>query len=190
MPVILWTYPRTISTAFERSIYMLKDQTQVLHEPLSLCYYFSSDRTTHIPGYLSMPIDTNAPTFEQQYRNLVAKVEGKKIFSKDMAYYAGNAENQRIMLDTLESIKQNEGGCDDEIIHTFLIRNPVKAVKSLFKSQLVLDIYNGQTEEEEIGILELQALYSIVVEERMYIAYYSCLCCAVYYVSLLVSSRW
>ena len=93
------------------------------------------------------------------------------------------------MLDTLESIKQNEGGCDDEIIHTFLIRNPVKAVKSLFKSQLVLDIYNGQTEEEEIGILELQALYSIVVEERMYIAYYSCLCCAVYYVSLLVSSR-
>jgi hypothetical protein len=145
---------------------MLKDQTQVLHEPLSLCYYFSKERQTHIPGYLAIPIDASAPTFDQQYCNLVTAVPGKKVFSKDMAYYAGDAVSMRTMLDSLQANKEKEGGCDDEIVHTFLIRDPLKAVKSLFKSQKVLDIYEGKIEEEEIGIIELQTLYSIVVEER------------------------
>ncbi len=168
MPVILWTYPRTVSTAFERSIYMLKDQLEVRHEPLSISYYFSSDRRTMIPGYTAMPIDTNAPTFDEQCTSVVSRTrDGKRVFVKDMAYYCGNTDQQqRTMLDSLESKRQESGGCDDEIVHTFLIRDPTKAITSLFKKQIEFDVYEGETHEEEIGILELEHLFRIVTEER------------------------
>lgn len=168
MPVILWTYPRTVSTAFERSIYMLKDQLEVKHEPLSISYYFSADRRTKISGYTALPVDLSAPTYDEQYTSLVSKIQsGKKLFVKDMAFYCGATyQQQREMLDMLESKRQEPTGCKDEIIHTFLIRNPTKSIKSLFKKQNEFDIYEGQTHEEEIGILELQHLFHIVTKER------------------------
>ena len=141
MPVILWTYPRTVSTAFERSIYMLKDQLEVKHEPLSISYYFSADRRTKISGYTALPVDLSAPTYDEQYTSLVSKIQsGKKLFVKDMAFYCGATyQQQREMLDMLESKRQEPTGCKDEIIHTFLIRNPTKSIKSLFKKQNEFD---------------------------------------------------
>lgn len=116
--VLLWTAPRCVSTAFERSIMTLKN-SKILHEPYSTAYYFGPERQS--PRYLTTPIDEKA-TYRAVNMALQKEYDGKYLlFSKDMAYCVENKHHLFL----------EDGFKDFE--HTFLIRNPVKAVYSLYK---------------------------------------------------------
>lgn len=149
--VFLWTAPRCISTAFERAIINLYNG-KIFHEPFSQFYYFGpnrkSDRYRNIPDQLDGTLDAIG-------KSLSAKHEGKKfVFSKDMAYY---------LKDNFEILRQK--GLRN-FKHSFLIRNPKKAVPSLYHASInskktSWDYFDPQ----EAGFRELLDLYELVVKE-------------------------
>ena len=116
--VLLWTAPRCVSTAFERSIMTLRN-SKILHEPYSTAYYFGPERQS--TRYVATPVDEKA-TYRAVNMAIQKEYDGKELlFSKDMAYCVENKLHMFL----------EEGFKDIE--HTFLIRDPVKAVYSLYK---------------------------------------------------------
>ena len=119
--ILLWTAPRSVSCAFERSIRTLKN-SKVFHEPYSTAYYFGPERQS--TRYAATAVDEKETYTGYSAVNEILQKEydGKEIlFSKDMAYCVENKFH----------IFLEEGFKDFE--HTFLIRDPVKAVYSLYK---------------------------------------------------------
>ena len=116
--ILLWTAPRCVSCAFERSIRTLKN-SKVFHEPYSTAYYFGPERQS--TRYAATLVDEKE-TYSAVGEILQKEYDGKEIiFSKDMAYCVENKFHMFLE----EEFKDFE--------HTFLIRDPVKAVYSLYK---------------------------------------------------------
>ena len=149
--VLLWTAPRCISTAFERAIMNLKNG-KIFHEPYSVVYYFGPQRKSS--RYLNDPVQPNA-TLKEVSKVLAAEYKKKNfIFSKDMAYY----------LDGNYDILRQNGL--SEYKHSFLIRNPKKAVPSLYRASLNAKKTGWDYfDPEEVGFHELLELYEFVVKE-------------------------
>ncbi|XP_074633925.1 uncharacterized protein LOC141892513 [Acropora palmata] len=117
--VFLWTAPRCVSTAFERSIMTLKNSV-ILHEPFSVAFYFGPERQS--PRYASQEPNQQA-TYRSISKLLQKEYDGKDfLFSKEMAYCLEN----KFHLFSEEGFKTFK--------HTFLIRHPLKAVYSLYKA--------------------------------------------------------
>ena len=151
--VILWSVPRCVSTAFERSIRTMKN-CQVLHEPFSSPYYFGPERQSS--RFASTPIDAKA-TYDGTADILQAHYPGKKlVFAKDMAYYI-DGKFEELFRRGL-----------DRFTHTFIIRRPERAVYSLFKTG------EGSGDEwvgfdpKEAGFREMHNLYTFVQEKLGY----------------------
>lgn len=145
--VILWTAPRSISTAFERSVRELKNG-QIFHEPFSQACYLGPDRPWATRDY-----DPDMEkTFENAWNKLTADYPGKSfVFAKDMAYCA---------TDHFEELTSDE---NSDLKHTFLIRDPAKAIPSMYKASLVADNW-GSFNQNEVGFKELYDLYRLVKE--------------------------
>lgn len=108
--VALWATPRTVSTAFERMVIERGDHL-VLDEPWSRAYYLGPDRRSdRFP--LCFPESTDAAVTA----GVLATGHEDQVFVKDMAYQAGPGLGD----DDL-----------DAITHTFLIREPGAALRSL-----------------------------------------------------------
>lgn len=149
--VFLWTAPRCISTAFERAIMNLENG-KIFHEPYSVVYYFGPERKSE--RYINDPVQPKA-NLEEVSKNLAAKYEGKDfVFSKDMAYYLdGN----------YDVLRQKDLS---EYKHSFLIRNPKKAVPSLYRASLNAKKTGwNYFDSEEVGFRQLLELYEFVVKE-------------------------
>lgn len=149
--VFLWTAPRCISTAFERAIMNLKGG-KIFHEPYSVAYYFGPQRKSN--RYLKDPVQSEA-CFEEVSKDLAGTYDGMNfIFSKDMAYYLdGNFE---ILLQKGLS----------EYKHSFLIRNPKKAVPSLYRASVNTKKTGWDYfDSEEAGFRQMLQLYEFVVKE-------------------------
>ncbi|XP_002740452.1 uncharacterized protein LOC100368540 [Saccoglossus kowalevskii] len=144
--VILWSAPRCISTAFERSIRTLQD-VHVMHECYCTASYLGKERTSQ--RYKDQePID--GFSFNEVKKLLEDNYPGcSAIFMKDMAYS---------MAGKLHTLPEGYS-------HTFLIRNPSKAVSSLYRT-----ISKGNMPEwssfnlEEVGFCEMWELYQYVKE--------------------------
>lgn len=112
--VMLWTVPRSISTAFERCIGGL-DNVDIIHEPYTTAYYFGPDRK-----YLQTPF---LPVeYGYSYQNIKDKLEGEYgdkdlVFCKDHAY----------------SLDGRYDKIPDGFKHTILIRNPAKSMSSFYE---------------------------------------------------------
>ena len=123
--VILWSAPRCVSTAFERSMMNMKN-SKIFHEPYSLPYYFGPERQSE--HYSSVEaIDPQAacrsPTYSSVSELLQEEYDGLDlVFVKNMVYYI-DKKFDIFLEDGFKNFK-----------HTFLIRNPKKAVVSLYKS--------------------------------------------------------
>ena len=79
----LWTYPRTISTAFER-IMIERGDFHVYHEPFSYLYYVNENKSDISQEY----IDPSHPsTFPEICDMLISKSHIKPVFFKDMALH-------------------------------------------------------------------------------------------------------
>ncbi|XP_032220901.2 branched-chain-amino-acid aminotransferase-like protein 2 [Nematostella vectensis] len=146
--VILWTAPRCVSTAFERCMMNLKN-LKAIHEPYSLPYYFGNERLSK--RYISEDV-IPAATYNSVGQLLQKEYDGVDcVFSKDMAYYVKGRFG--IFL---------EDGFKD-FQHTFLIRNPEKAVYSLYKASINPKLTGWDYfDPEEAGFLQLFELYNFV----------------------------
>jgi len=111
--VALWAVPRSVSTAFERMMMERGDFT-VLHEPFSYYYYYSAERVSrrfeHEPGKPDY-------AFSRILESIERKAQDGPVFFKDMAYHVG----PHLDADFLR-----------RFINVFLIRDPARALPSLF----------------------------------------------------------
>ena len=120
--VILWAAPRTLSTAFERSMRTLS-HCKVFHEPFGYAYYFGPDRPTQSFGKI---IDAQVAIPENNsYENTSAMImkdfpEFEALFIKEHAFFVEDKLEQ-VLKQGLSSFT-----------HTFLIRRPDKAICSLY----------------------------------------------------------
>jgi len=79
----LWTYPRTVSTAFERVMIERRD-LEVFHEPFSYLFYVEEQKGTCIPEQM----DEHHPRTYPEIRDmLLSAAEEKPVFFKDMSLY-------------------------------------------------------------------------------------------------------
>lgn len=110
----LWTTPRATSTAFE-CMMQERGDFEVHDEPFGLSYYYSEERcnTTRYPDI--------EPSSEYNFSSILEKLkretEKQPVFIKDMSYYITHIANQEFL---------------SHFENTFLIRNPIKMLPSLF----------------------------------------------------------
>jgi hypothetical protein len=136
-PIVLWSIPRSGSTAFERMMIERGDH-HVLSEPFSHAYYDGPERR-------SARFETTRPdaTVEQVMRDVLEHVEREPVFVKDMAYH--------IFQDDPEADAAFVARCTN----TFLIRDPAWSVPSLARQ------WRDFT-QEEVGMDALERMVAMV----------------------------
>ncbi|XP_065053349.1 uncharacterized protein LOC135682402 [Rhopilema esculentum] len=148
--VFLWTAPRSVSTAFERSFRELKN-SKIFHEPYCCAYYFGPQRQ-------SSRYENEAPDEVHNYKaigeNLLKEYDGiDLVFVKDMAYGVENHFNE-LLGDGMSSFQ-----------HTFLIRDPKKAVPSLHAASVNKQLTGWDYfDPKESGFRQMYELYMFVVK--------------------------
>jgi len=115
--IFLWVHPRSLSTAFERSIIERGDM-EIIHEPFGYLYYVHENRPV-----ACMTVDPSHPTSYEDIKKMIletARTTTKDyVFVKDMAFHCYNHISKDP--DFLRRIKS-----------TFIVRDPLKAVSSHF----------------------------------------------------------
>ena len=156
--VILWSLPRSGSTAFERAIREL-DKVKVLHEPHQNAYYIGPDRLSRhaINDADGRPRFVPAATFEATRKKISSLVEecdnddGQHVFIKDISYYITGKYDEYVR------------GSFALFKHTFLIRHPLDVALSWYRA-----IGGYQMEGDlpfdlpEIGMEESYTMYETV----------------------------
>ena len=138
--IALWTYPRTVSTAFER-VMMERGDFEVLHEPFSYLYYVHEKTATIQQEF----IDPDHPVTYSAIREMIFETAKKRpLFFKDMAAHCfENLVNDSDFL-----------SC---VTNTFLIRDPAKTIASYYA-------LNPDVSNSEIGCEQLCRLYRFTQE--------------------------
>ncbi|XP_077869271.1 uncharacterized protein LOC144360347 [Saccoglossus kowalevskii] len=147
--IALWSTYRSVSTAFLRSVSTL-DDVVVIHEPFLDAACFGEDRTIGTVRYSHEP---NRPglTFDSVKAKLEDKYPGRKaVFFKDHAHH---------IIPRMECLPNTYK-------HSFLIRQPAKALRSQFiaTTTCAQESLNewSQFRPEESGFRELWQLYNYV----------------------------
>ncbi|THB75785.1 MAG: sulfotransferase family protein [Desulfobacteraceae bacterium] len=133
--IALWTHPRSISTAFER-VMIERGDFNVLHEPFSYLYYVHEGDASIDQQY----VDPDHPTDYPGIRNHILKASDHgPVFFKDMcAHCYGQVVEDDAFL--------------EQVTHTFLIRDPAKAIASYYAM-------NKDVTLEEIGLEQLCSVF-------------------------------
>lgn len=150
--IFLWTAPRCISTAFERSV-MEVGGGKLFHEPYTSSYYFGPER-------ISRRYEDQEPDMNESYRAVTERLTASfpdkdHVFVKDMAYAVHGRHHMFQEVPGLSGYQ-----------HTFLIRHPAKAVASLYKASRNTTL-TGWTyfDEAEAGFQDLYDLHQAVSRE-------------------------
>ena len=115
--VILWSSPRCLSTAFERSIREL-ESVKVLYQPLLVPYYEGPEMVFR---YYSSPI--SSMTFADARSEMLREYnEYDAVFIKSMSYQTKGKHEEYIL------------GDFSKFKHTFFIRHPAKAIPSRYRA--------------------------------------------------------
>ncbi len=135
-PIVLWAVPRSVSTAFEKTFTRLSE-FDVVHEPFTDCYYFSTCRQSRRYG--------DAPAREgstpRLARNHVLRPRsGRRVFVKELCFQAEPYIDEHFLRNVTSS---------------FIIRSPDVVLSSL--SPLKPDFT-----EHEFGFTAFERLWSKV----------------------------
>jgi len=136
-PIALWAVPRSISTAFER-YFVERDDFEVLHEPFSASYYYSTDR-------LSDRYASEEPKAGYDYENVLTRIlepRENRVFVKDMAYHAKPLVGPEFV---------------SRFRNTFIIRDPKYVIASLSRMWPDFTL-------EETGFEQLYRLFRYATE--------------------------
>lgn len=136
--LILWATPRSTSTAFEWMMRMRGDFV-CLHEPFGPAYYRGEDRRTTRPE--ENPLDPGR-TYASTWREIRDVQREGRVFSKDFPNYI---------------MHMADGEFLDHFQHTFLIRDPAKALASMY------DQWDEFT-MDEASFEDLHAMFDLVVD--------------------------
>lgn len=158
MKVFLWTMPRSVSTAFERSIRTLSN-AKVFHQVYSSVFFYGPQRRMQNTRFASTAIDPDL-TYDYAKSILCKEYDGYElIFSKELTF---TVENKFDMF--LEEEYR-------EFKHTFLIRDPSEVIPSLYRlyeAKTVPDMMAGYyLDRDEIGFRETYRLYNFVIENGL-----------------------
>lgn len=113
---IMLTVPRTVSTAFERSI-MARGDHKVFHEPWGGCYLYYRGMNNFPP----LPELLEAKNYDGIKSLFYSYAKEKPVFAKDMVW---------LMCDEL--IKDQAFLSDPDVTLTLLIRNPAQSIESFY----------------------------------------------------------
>lgn len=151
---ILWSVPRSVSTAFERALvelsYILEkdnlENIEVFHEPFSKPFYYSKEKRSNRFNIINDELNYTDTL------NLILDSKKDHIFSKDMGYYVSHDLKNLI---------------SDKINHTFIIRHPLKTINSLYKATYNANNYKQEIgfDKNEIGFSDLLDIFNYVKNE-------------------------
>lgn len=128
-PIIaLWSHPRSMSTAFERTM-RARGDLECLHEPFMYDYYIYRSKR-QMPHFDAK--DDHPRTYQGIRDMILAKAEQGPVFFKDMSYYVV----PHIFDDSTFL---------ERVTHTFLVREPMASIISYAK-------LDPDVTSEEIGI--------------------------------------
>ena len=157
--IFLWSTQRTLSMAFQRSIYQL-DRIKHFCEPFALPHYFGANKMSvqfsNEPEVEKRIIGKRGkiPTHDERLQEIVSEYEGYDTnFIKEHAMYAWpDVIPKEIMQSSY---------------HTFIIRTPEKAIKSVYRQTLASfkDSVWSHIVPEELGFKEQLLMYTFVTEE-------------------------
>ena len=152
--VFLWTCPRSCSSAFERSIDTLST-TKLIDEPFLKPYYYGPQKQSL--RYTSQTTDpSESVDYEDTARSILAQAKddsNEVLFIKDMSYY------MKGRLSMLKEFFRNAK-------HSFLIRDPKKAIPSLYRASKNPEILDWDYfDPSEAGFKELYEMYEFVKEK-------------------------
>ena len=150
--VFLWIAARSVSNAFVRSFRELKN-SKTFHEPYCFAYYFGPQRQSS-RYYNQAPDEVH--NYKAISENLLKEyddIEYDFVFSKDMAYAVENHFNE-LLGDGMSSFQ-----------HTFLIRDPKKAVPSLYAASVNKQLTGWDYfDPKESGFSQMYELYMFFVK--------------------------
>jgi hypothetical protein len=131
--LVLWSAPRSRSTAFERMMIERGDHV-VFDEPFSARYYYSPERRS--TRYQSEIADSTASAIVAR---LLEAARSQPVFVKDMAYHASGLLTEELL---------------GEFVNTFLVREPRAALASFARKWPDLT-------EEEAGYERLGEAFAV-----------------------------
>ena len=133
--VMLWAPPRSLSTAVERAL-VEHPAIQVSHEPFGVPHYWSSEAASSREAGDARSSATFASVAKQLWD--AAPAPGKQhIFSKNLAYYFAPH--------CLPAMSQMVNGDYSQVVHSFIVRHPAKAVASLYYKSCIDNEKTGYT---------------------------------------------
>lgn len=139
----LWATPRSTSTAFE---WMMRQRGDLacFHEPFGMAWYQGPEARAPRPA----PADRQRPeaTFEKIWNDIQEAAEKRPVFVKDMPHHTDHMWDDAFL---------------DRITHSFLIRDPVKVLASLYRSYQKAGMEDG-FEAHEISFGPQQLLFDLL----------------------------
>jgi len=128
------------------------DNSKIFHEPYSRAYYFGPERISQ--RYKHQSIDATS-TYKSIAKLLVKEFDGiDLVFSKDMAYCV-DEHFANVLADGMHQFN-----------HTFLIRDPRKAIPSLYKASVNKQLTGWDYyDAKESGFQQMHELYHFLVQE-------------------------
>ncbi|CAG8638094.1 3723_t:CDS:2 [Ambispora gerdemannii] len=171
IPIILWCHPRSCSSAFQRAFLQRSQEFKCLQEP-----FRDVNALSMIFGIYYQQKEKDNEKFLNQFQE-ENNNKPLRVFVKDMPIfiegrYGPNIRNPALPKSTLSKIR-----------HTFLIRDPSKSIKSLYRAyfQIHFQRHEPLKEKEDteksikldelkfitssIGIKELAVFFDYVKEE-------------------------
>ena len=156
--VILWTAPRCLSNAFISSISTLKS-TKFFREVFSGPHYFGPERRNvrFSPADVDLGnLTAKELTYDASKKILTAEYPNTELlFTKEMAYCVPESMWHELV-----------SGEFEDFTHTFLIRDPERAVYSNYKAILNDRIGDTTLDPSEVGFVELHKLYNFLKEKK------------------------
>ncbi len=141
--IALWCHPRSLSTAFERMV-IERGDLEVIHEPFLYLYYVVQNPHLVIARQEPEILPHMSRSFDEIVADIHAAARHRPVFFKDMAVHVLNPKGDHARASFLEPMT-----------HTFLIRDPAKAIRSHLVQNPTLTL-------EEVGYEALCRLFDRV----------------------------
>ncbi|KAF8574528.1 hypothetical protein K439DRAFT_1372114, partial [Ramaria rubella] len=158
-PILLWSVPRSTSTAFERA-FMQRDDAQVLHEVKYYSPTLSPERLSNRYNEAHCAASSASNITYSDIHHLITNAHmesvGKLIIVKDMAQYIVRPD--RISVSSRVNPTVLSDADLKKFRHTFLIRTPKKTLPSYYRATMGNCGDFGDFDPNEAGFAELQAL--------------------------------
>ena len=144
--VMLWSAPRCLSSAFERSVRELKN-VKVLYEPHQKAFFYGPERKSDSNHPAAEDLVPGA-TFHEANQRLLANYDGYDVvYTKNLAMFVEGRYEDYIV------------GDFSRLKHTFLIRHPMKSIPSCYSACMKTGF---SFRPSECGHRQLYELFQVV----------------------------